>query len=94
MSQGEVIVRMTALEETAAAVKTMQDTALVCSGLNRCSLANTGEVTVELSRSGDQIPRYTVIVADSPDVKDTGNMKFAAFIVPQGRSVYTITALI
>lgn len=79
--------RMATLEDTAAAVKSMQDTALVCSGLNRCSLADTGEVTVELSRPTDKYPRYTVTVADSPKVKDTANMKFAAFIVPQGRLV-------
>lgn len=82
---GDVAVRMTTLEETAAAVKTMQDTALVCSGLNRCALADAGEVTIELSRPGDKYPRYTVTVADSPKVENTANMTYAAFIVPQGR---------
>ncbi|XP_054285065.1 eEF1A lysine and N-terminal methyltransferase homolog [Macrosteles quadrilineatus] len=82
---GEIVQRMATLEETLESVKTQQDTALVCSGLNRCSVANAGEVTIELSRPGDKYPRYTVTVADSPKAKDPGSMKFAAFIVPQGR---------
>uniref|UniRef100_A0A1B6FY48 Methyltransferase type 11 domain-containing protein n=1 Tax=Cuerna arida TaxID=1464854 RepID=A0A1B6FY48_9HEMI len=81
----EQVQRMATVEDTMAAVKTMQDTALVCSGLNRCNIANSGEVIMELSRPGDVSPRYTITVADSPNVKDVTRMKFAAFIVPQGR---------
>ncbi|KAG8277682.1 Methyltransferase-like protein 13 [Homalodisca vitripennis] len=81
----EQVQRMATVEDAMAAVKAMQDTALVCSGLNRCNIANTGEVVVELSRPGDVTPRYTITVADSPNAKDVTRMKFAAFIVPQGR---------
>lgn len=43
------------------------------------------ELTVELTRSDETNPRYTIIVTDKPKIKDKAAMTFAALIVPQGR---------
>lgn len=88
---GDSVLRMSSLSETVDAVKSAQQVALICSGLNRCSISGTGEVTLELMRPDDKYPRYTVFVADRPNIKNPTDMSFAAFIVPQGRLVCSFT---
>ena len=57
---------------------------MVCSRLNRGSVAGQGEVFLDLYRPGEESPRYTIHVLDQPYAKE-GDRRFAAFIVPQGR---------
>lgn len=68
-------------------MKALQQSSLVCSRLNRGSVAGHGEVFLDLFRPGETNPRYTVNVLDQPYAKETGR-RFAAFIVPQGRQVF------
>lgn len=82
---GDTVQRMASLNETVDAVKSAQQVALICSGLNRCNISGTGEVSLELTRPDDKYPRYTVFVADKPNIRNPSDMSFAAFIVPQGR---------
>uniref|UniRef100_A0A1B6D8N5 Methyltransferase type 11 domain-containing protein n=1 Tax=Clastoptera arizonana TaxID=38151 RepID=A0A1B6D8N5_9HEMI len=82
---GDTIQRMESIDEMLAAIKAAQDAAMICTGLNRCSLTDSGEVVIDLTKPNEKEPRYTVIVADKDDVKDASNMTFAAFIVPQRR---------
>jgi hypothetical protein len=70
-------------------VKSLQQSSLVCSKLNRGSVAGYGEVFLDLFRPGETNPRYTVHVLDQPYARETGR-RFAAFIVPQGRQVFVL----
>jgi hypothetical protein len=73
-------------------VKSLQQSSLVCSKLNRGSVAGCGEVFLDLFVPGEATPRYTVHVLDQPCAKETGR-RFAAFIVPQGRQVVLLFIL-
>lgn len=81
----DIVQRMTTLDEMINAIKSAQDAAMICTGLNRCSLTDTGEVIIDLTRPNEKDVRYTVIVAEQPHVKNSSDMTFAAFIVPQRR---------
>ncbi|XP_021914194.1 methyltransferase-like protein 13 isoform X2 [Zootermopsis nevadensis] len=81
---GEHIQRVCSQDEVKSSVKALQQSSLVCSRLNRGSVAGHGEVFLDLFRPGETNPRYTVNVLDQPYAKETGR-RFAAFIVPQGR---------
>lgn len=74
--------RIQSIEEIISAVNSTQESALICNTLYKGSVADVGEVSLDLYRAGETIPRYTLFVVDQP----TRNKKsFAAFIVPQGR---------
>lgn len=78
--------KMTRLQSTTDVVQTIlsvQKAALVCNGLHRGSIADMNEVSMELFRPNEQIPRFTVHILDQCD--RPGNGKFAIFVVPQGR---------
>ncbi|GFG39691.1 hypothetical protein Cfor_05238 [Coptotermes formosanus] len=81
---GEHIQRVASPEEVTSSVKSLQQSSLVCSKLNRGSVAGYGEVFLDLFIPGKTTPRYTVHVLDQPYAKETAR-RFAAFIVPQGR---------
>ncbi|KAJ9601480.1 hypothetical protein L9F63_000363 [Diploptera punctata] len=81
---GEHIQRVASSLEVLSSVKSLQQSSMVCSRLNRGSVAGHGEVFLDLYRPGERIPRYSIHVLDQPYAKESGR-RFAAFIVPQGR---------
>jgi hypothetical protein len=89
---GEHIQRVASPEEVISGVKSLQQSSLVCSKLNRGSVAGYGEVFLDLFVPGETTPRYTVNILDQPYAKETGR-RFAAFIVPQGRQVLPLLIL-
>ncbi|XP_012539667.1 eEF1A lysine and N-terminal methyltransferase homolog isoform X1 [Monomorium pharaonis] len=74
--------RLTTSDEMVSAVLSAQQSALVCNSLYKRSVADVGEVSLDLYRPGDKYPRYTVYVLDQPR---TRAKTYAAFIVPQGK---------
>lgn len=68
-----------------SAILSAQQSALVCSSLYKRSVADVGEISLDLHRPGDKHPRYTVYVVDQPRIR--GAKTYAAFIVPQGKYV-------
>ncbi|PSN48593.1 hypothetical protein C0J52_14657 [Blattella germanica] len=81
---GEHIQRVASAEEVISSVKPLQQSSMLCSRLNRGSVAGHGEVFFDIYRPGEKTPRYTIHVLDQPYAKEIGR-RFAAFIVPQGR---------
>uniref|UniRef100_A0A1B0DBE5 Methyltransferase domain-containing protein n=1 Tax=Phlebotomus papatasi TaxID=29031 RepID=A0A1B0DBE5_PHLPP len=77
------IQRVESEQELTEAIRSAQKAAMVVSGLHRLSIADHNEVSLDLYRPGDQIPRYTIFVLDQKGPFGTG--KYACFIVPQGR---------
>lgn len=64
-------------------VTSIQESALLCNNLNKGSVAQEGEVSLDLYRPGDSEPRYTIYVVEQPTAKK--QKTYASFIVPQGR---------
>jgi len=89
---GEFIQRVASPEDVISSVKSLQQSSLVCSKLNRGSVAGCGEVCLDLFVPGEATPRYTVHVLDQSYAKETGR-RFASFIVPQGRQVLLLFIL-
>lgn len=75
--------RLPSVDGMIAAVLSAQQSALVCNSLQKRSVADIGEISLDLHRAGDKHPRYTVYIVDQP--KAHGAKKYAAFIVPQGK---------
>lgn len=71
-----------------SAVLSAQQSALVCNSLHKKSIANVGEISLDLYRPGDKHPRYTVYVLDQPRTREAKT--YAAFIVPQGKYVQCV----
>ncbi|KAM7351156.1 eEF1A lysine and N-terminal methyltransferase homolog [Cochliomyia hominivorax] len=79
------IQRLNSSQELENAVTSVQRAALVCNGLARSNIAGHNEVTMELCKTGENNPRYTIHILDQPPTRGLG--KYAAFIVPQGREI-------
>ncbi|TDG40126.1 hypothetical protein AWZ03_013447 [Drosophila navojoa] len=79
----EKMQRFSCSREMTTAVASVQKAALVCNGLARSSIAGHNEVTMDLYRASEEMPRYTVHVLEQMSARGLG--KYAAFIVPQGR---------
>ncbi|KAL6262444.1 hypothetical protein P5V15_007530 [Pogonomyrmex californicus] len=75
--------RLSTTDDMISAVLSAQQSALVCNSLYKRSVADVGEVSLDLHRPGDKHPRYTVYVLDQP--RTHGAKTYAAFIVPQGK---------
>ena len=75
--------RVQSSDEIISVVKSAQESALICNTLYKGSIADVGEVSLDLYRAGEQTPRYTLHIVDQPRTK--GCKTYAAFIVPQGR---------
>lgn len=73
--------RLSTTDDMVSAILSAQQSALVCNSLYKRSVADVGEVSLDLHRPGDKHPRYTVYVLDQPRRAKT----YAAFIVPQGK---------
>ncbi|KYN10088.1 PREDICTED: methyltransferase-like protein 13 [Trachymyrmex cornetzi] len=75
--------RLSTTDDVISAVLSAQQSALVCNSLYKRSVADVGEVSLDLHRPGDKYPRYTVYVLDQ--ARTQGAKTYAAFIVPQGK---------
>lgn len=82
---GDKMCRLQSNADVITAVLSVQQAALVCNGLQRGNIADMNEVSMDLFRPDDQIPRFTVHILDQRTKR--GNGKFAIFIVPQGRYI-------
>lgn len=80
---GDKMTRLQSNSDIASTILSVQKAALVCNGLHRGSIADMNEVSMDLFRPDEQIPRFTVYILDQRPKR--GNGKFAIFIVPQGR---------
>lgn len=80
---GDKMTRLQSNNDIASTILSVQKAALVCNGLHRGSIADMNEVSMDLFRPDEQIPRFTVHILDQRPKR--GNGKFAIFIVPQGR---------
>ncbi|XP_077272908.1 eEF1A lysine and N-terminal methyltransferase homolog [Temnothorax americanus] len=74
--------RVSTTDDIVSVILSVQQSALVCNSLYKRSVADVGEVSLDLHRPGDKHPRYTVYVLDQPR---TRTRTYAAFIVPQGK---------
>ncbi|XP_012230561.1 eEF1A lysine and N-terminal methyltransferase homolog [Linepithema humile] len=77
--------RLSSTDNMISAVLSAQQSALVCNSLHKKSIANVGEISLDLYRPGDKHPRYTVYVLDQPRIREAKT--YAAFIVPQGKEI-------
>lgn len=83
MTSGGIMQRLKVTEEVIHLIMGTQKAAFVCSGLKRSSIVNTGEVSFELCKPGENQPRFTVNVIDIP--RNSKNSEYAVFVVPHGR---------
>lgn len=63
-------------------VLAVQQSALVCNRLQTQSIADVGEIKMDLFAPGNDKPRYTIYVVDQPNAR---GKTYVAFLVPQGR---------
>lgn len=75
--------RMSSAKDVISAVSTIQQSALICNNLQKRSVVDIGEISLDLYRPDDKHPRYTIYVLDQSKVR--GSKTYAAFIVPQGK---------
>lgn len=75
--------RLSSASDMISAVLSVQQSALICNSLQRRSVADVGEISLDLHRPEDKHPRYTIYILDQPKVH--GTKTYAAFIVPQGK---------
>ncbi|XP_053994379.1 eEF1A lysine and N-terminal methyltransferase homolog [Hylaeus volcanicus] len=75
--------RLSTANEVISAILSAQQSALICNSLQKRSVADVGEISLDLHRPDDKYPRYTVYVLDRPKIY--GTKTYAAFIVPQGK---------
>lgn len=83
---GDQLNRLKLPDEIISSILSVQKAALVCNGLHRSSIADLDEISLDLCRQNEEIPRFTVYILDQKPVR--GNGKFAIFIVPQGRCIF------
>ncbi|XP_075214630.1 eEF1A lysine and N-terminal methyltransferase homolog isoform X2 [Lycorma delicatula] len=81
----DTVQRLTSQEEMIDAISMSQQAALVCSGLAKQNISDSGEVTIDLALPDNSVPRYSIVVTDKKCKKLAEAMTYAAFIVPQGR---------
>nr|XP_033331723.1 eEF1A lysine and N-terminal methyltransferase homolog isoform X2 [Megalopta genalis] len=75
--------RLSTSNDMISAVLSTQKSALICNNLRKRSIADIGEISLDLHRPDDEHPRYTVYVLDKPKLH--GINTYAAFMVPQGK---------
>lgn len=75
--------RSSTIDELTSAILSVQQAAMVCSGLSKNNLVGQDEISLDLYQAGEKSPRFTVYVLDQQFEKSNG--LYAAFIVPQGR---------
>lgn len=66
-----------------SAILSAQQSAFIFNSLQKRSVADIGEISLNLHSPDNKHPRYTIYVLDQPKVH--GAKSYAAFIVPQGK---------
>lgn len=84
MNENENPVRVSSKEEVIEAIASVQESALICHGLHKGTIADIGEVSIDLYQKDHKQPRFTIFIVDRPSCKKSGRT-YASFIVPQGR---------
>ncbi|KAG7203924.1 hypothetical protein KM043_016944 [Ampulex compressa] len=77
--------RLNSTTDMISAILSTQQSALVFNSLQKRSVADVGEISLDLYRSTDKHPRYTVYVLDQLHAHSVTT--YAAFIVPQGKEM-------
>nr|XP_034180029.1 eEF1A lysine and N-terminal methyltransferase homolog [Osmia lignaria] len=75
--------RLSSVDDMVSAILSVQQSALICNSLQKRSVADVGEISLDLHYPDDKHPRYTIYVLDQPRIR--GTKSYAAFIVPQGK---------
>ncbi|XP_011143427.1 methyltransferase-like protein 13 isoform X2 [Harpegnathos saltator] len=75
--------RLSSMDNMISAILSAQQSVLICNSLHKRSVADVGEISLDLHRPGDKYPRYTVYVLDQPRAR--GAKTYGAFLVPQGK---------
>ncbi|CAK9821314.1 eEF1A lysine and N-terminal methyltransferase homolog [Anthophora retusa] len=75
--------RLSSADDIISVILSVQQSALICNSLQKRSVADIGEISLDLHRPDDKHPRYTIYVLDQPRIR--GTKSYAAFIVPQGK---------
>uniref|UniRef100_A0A1B0A525 Uncharacterized protein n=1 Tax=Glossina pallidipes TaxID=7398 RepID=A0A1B0A525_GLOPL len=76
------IQRLNTVEELMNAVVSTQKAALVCNGLARNSIAGHNDVTMDLCKLGEDLPRFTLHILDQPPAREKW---IGIFATPEGR---------
>lgn len=87
MTDNNSAVRIPSEEELINSILAVQQSALVCDRLSKKSVADDGEVNLDLYLPGNDEPRYIIYILDRPGAR---GKTYAAFLVPQGRYVFKI----
>ncbi|XP_059061808.1 eEF1A lysine and N-terminal methyltransferase homolog [Achroia grisella] len=80
---GDKMIRLSRPDEVTEYVKSAQDAAFITNGLAKTNLEDDNEVSLDLYKPGEDLPRYTLYVVDQKCSQAVN--KYAVFIVPQGR---------
>lgn len=83
----DTVQRLETKDEMIDAISMSQQASMLCSGLGKMNIFDSGEVTIDLTLPNNSTPRYTIVVTDKNTSKTPESMTYAAFIVPQGRLV-------
>ncbi|XP_060828397.1 eEF1A lysine and N-terminal methyltransferase homolog [Bombus pascuorum] len=75
--------RLSSIDEMISAILSAQQSAFIFNSLQKRSVADIGEISLNLHSPDNKHPRYTIYVLDQPKVH--GTKSYAAFIVPQGK---------
>ncbi|XP_043599147.1 eEF1A lysine and N-terminal methyltransferase homolog [Bombus pyrosoma] len=75
--------RLSSVDEMISAILSAQQSAFIFNSLQKRSVADIGEISLNLHSPDNKHPRYTIYVLDQPKVH--GTKSYAAFIVPQGK---------
>ncbi|KAK0087112.1 hypothetical protein PV326_005290 [Microctonus aethiopoides] len=82
---GDSPTRVANAEELINSILSVQQSSLVCDRLKKKSIADVGEINLDLFVPGNDNPRYTIYILDRPRSK---GKTFVVFLVPQGRDTH------
>lgn len=75
--------RLSSTDDIISAILSVQQSSFIFNNLQKRSVADIGEISLNLHSPDNKHPRYTIYVLDQP--KAHGTKTYAAFIVPQGK---------
>ncbi|XP_076766144.1 eEF1A lysine and N-terminal methyltransferase homolog [Xylocopa sonorina] len=75
--------RLSSIDDMISSILSVQQSTFICNSLQKRSVADIGEISLDLYRPDDKHPRYTIHILDQPRIR--GTKSYAAFIVPQGK---------
>lgn len=75
--------RLSSIDDIISAILSVQQSAFIFNTLQKRSVADIGEISLNLNSPDNKHPRFTIYVLDQ--LKIHGSKSYAAFIVPQGK---------